>query len=205
VVDSNVMTNAFVDPPQSVMTTEEWAALDDDISGELVDGRIEEEEMPTALHEVVALWIATLLRAWVGPRGGVAFGPELKLVVREGRGRKADASAYLPGRPFPARSVGATKRPPSIVVEVLSPRPRDVRRDTVDKLREYATFGVSQYWIIDPLARTLEIRELAAKGRHVILLTAAEGTHPVPGCESLVVDLDALWSEADRLPETEDD
>ena len=53
-----------------------------------------------------------------------------------------------------------------------------------------------------PEARVLEIFELGADGRYVIALTAADGAHPVPGCEGLVLDLDALWAEVDRLPET---
>lgn len=187
------------------MTIEQWAELDEDEPGELVDGRLEEEEMPTALHEAVALWLAVALKNWVAPLGGMAFGAELKLVVRERRGRKADASAYLPGRPLPARGLGATHRPPSIVVEVLSPQPRDVRRDAIEKLREYAAFGVTYYWLVDPVARTLEVRELHPEGRHVVLLSAADGSHEVPGCEGLVLDLDALWAEADRMPETEED
>jgi Uma2 family endonuclease len=186
------------------LTVGDWSALDDDEPGELVDGRLEEEEMPTALHEAVAQWFLRLLAVWVAARGGIAFGAELKLAVAARRGRKADASVYLPGRRLPGRRAGATRRPPSIVVEVLSPRPRDVRRDTVDKLGDYASFGVDHYWIVDPLARTLEIRELHPAGRHVILLSAAEGSHAAPGCEGLTVDLDALWAEVDRLPDDEE-
>jgi Uma2 family endonuclease len=79
----------------------------------------------------------------VSPRGGFAFGSELKLKVAPKRGRKPDASAYLPGRLPPVRTASVTRQPPSIVVEVLSPRPRDVRRDMVDKLGDYAAFGVT--------------------------------------------------------------
>ncbi len=186
------------------LSVAQWAELDDEVSGELVDGRLEEEEMPTALHEAVALWIARVLGNWVVPRGGMAFGAELKLAVSGRRGRKADASAYLPGRPLPGRRAGATRRPPSIVVEVLSSRPRDVRRDTVDKLAEYAAFGVSYYWVVDPLARTVEIRQLDPGGRHVTLLSAADGVHDIAGCDGLRLDLDGLWSEIDRLPDEDE-
>jgi Uma2 family endonuclease len=187
------------------MSLEQWADLDEDTPGELVNGRLEQEEMPTAVHELVALLIARLLSAWLSPRGGVAFGSELKLAVREQRGRKADASAYFPGRAFPARGVAATKRPPTVVVEVLSPRPRDVRRDTVDKLAEYAVFGVTYYWIVDPLARTLEVRRLDTAGRHVTLAAAAEGSVEIPEHLGLIVDLDAIWAETEKLPEEPED
>jgi Uma2 family endonuclease len=188
-------------PAPRELSAREWAELDEEEPGEFVDGRLVEEEMPTALHEAVAQWFLRVLASWVAVREGMAFGAELKFLVSPRRGRKADASAYLPGRTLPARSAGATRRPPTIVVEILSPRPRDVRRDTVDKLRDYAVFGVTYYWLVDPLARTLEVRQLDPGGRHVTLLSAADGNHAAPGCEGLALDLDALWAEVDRLPE----
>jgi Uma2 family endonuclease len=109
---------------------------------------------------------------------------------------------YLPGAPLPGRRDAVARVPPQIMIEVLSPRPRDVRRDRIDKTRDYARFGVRQYWLVDPEARVLEIFELGADGRYAIALTAADGAHPVPGCEGLVLDLDALWAEVDRLPDT---
>jgi len=185
------------------LTLEEWGELDEDVEGELVDGRLEEEEMPTVLHEAVVAWLLWTLRAWVAPLGGFAFGSELKLAVSARRGRKADVSVYLPGRPLPGSSQSFTRRPPSILVEVVSVRPRDVRRDVVDKKQEYAAFRVSYYWLVDPQARTLEILELGADGRFSVALSAADGVHDVPGCQGLELDLAALWASIDALPADE--
>jgi Uma2 family endonuclease len=197
---------AAADPiPHRSLTVKQWADLDEDVEGELVDGELVEEEMPSVLHEAIAAWLLRMLSLWVHPRGGFAFGAELKLVVSKRRGRKADVSAYLPGQPLPGRSAGATRRPPSIVVEVVSQRPRDVRRDVIDKKKEYAVFGVPYYWLVDPQVRTFEVLELGPDGRYTVALSAAEGAQPIPGCEGLVVDLDDLWSTADRLPEAEPD
>jgi Uma2 family endonuclease len=187
------------------LTLAEWADLDEDVAGELVDGVLEEDEVPTFAHEAVVAWILWALRSWVAPLGGLAFGSEVKLAISSRRGRKADVSVYLPGRPLPGRTRGATRRPPSIVVEVISPRPRDERRDVVDKKKEYAAFGVSCYWLVNPQARTFEVLELGADGRYTVALTAADGAHAIPGCAGLTLDLDAMWADADALPEDEPD
>ena len=48
--------------------------------------------------------------------------------------------------------------PPELVVEVLSPSTR--RRDLVLKRRRYASFGVLEYWLADPVNRTIRVLEL---------------------------------------------
>ncbi len=146
------------------MTAEQWADLDEDEPGELVDGVLE-EETPTLLHEAILHWFLARLSSWLEPLGGRVFGSEVKLLVGQRRGHKADGSAYWPGRPLPGATMGATRRPPSLVIEILSPRPRDQRRDRIDKVTDYAAFGVTYYWIVDPLVRTVEIRELCAEDR----------------------------------------
>ena len=193
----------FMITPALRLTLQEWANLDDDEPGELVDGLLVEEELPSILHESVVGWLMVELGGWARPRRGWVFGSELKLGVSARRGRKPDVSMYLPGAKLRGRDSLSTI-PPDVVIEVASPHPRDVRRDRVEKVREYASFGVRFYWLINPDARTLEILELGVSGYYTIVVTAAAGKVAVPGCEGLVLDLDQLWSEADRLlPEDE--
>lgn len=183
------------------MTLEAWAAMDEDEPGELVDGFLEEEEVATLRHEAVVSWAVGTLRFWVVPLGGWVFGSETKLAVATKRGRKPDVSVFLPNALTTAASAALVRQPPSVVVEVISPLPRDGRRDRIDKLSDYAAFGVGYYWLIDPQNRTLEILELGGRRRTPrLVLAASEGAHDVPGCSGLRVDLDALWAEVDRLP-----
>lgn len=180
------------------MTLAQWADMDEDEPGELVDGRLVEEEDVGLLHELVAVWFASLLRAWLTSRGGFVFGSDARFGVTPRRGRKPDVSVYLAGRRPPAH--GLVKMPPDIMIEIVSPRPKDARRDRVEKTNEYAAFGVRYYWIVDPAARSFELFELGADGRYVKAVGAAEGVvDPVPGCEGLTLDLDALWAEVARL------
>ena len=47
---------------------------------------------------------------------------------------------------------------PDLVVEVLSPGTR--RRDTMTKRRWYQRYGVREYFIIDPVSKTVEVSTL---------------------------------------------
>jgi Uma2 family endonuclease len=185
-----------LDPPQG-MTLAAWGALDEDEPGELVDGQLVEEEDAGAKHDIVGGWLVRMLGSWAAPRGGVVGLSDTRFGVSKTRGRKPDLYVYLAGRRPPG--LGLVTTPPDIMVEVVSPRPKDARRDRVEKLREYAAFGVRFYWIVDPAIRTVEILALA-DGLYTHAASAAEGTiDPVPGCEGLVLDVDALWAEVEGL------
>ena len=180
------------------VTVEEWAALPEDEPGELVDGRLVEEEVPDYIHEVVVGWLIAQLRAWVVPQGGVVGGSEAKFAIGPHHGRKPDVTVYLPASRMPPRR-GPVRHPPDLAVEVVSARARDERRDRVEKPDEYARFGIRHYWLIDPETRILEIYELDAAGRYARMTAAAEGHVTLEAFAGLVLDLDALWAETERL------
>ena len=180
------------------MTLEEWEALDEDVDGELVDGFLVEEEVPSVLHEIVVQWLAEGLGRWARARSGIAVTSGVKYGLALGLGRKPDYSVFFAGNVPPAE--GLVRIPPDIAVEIVSRRARDRRRDRIDKFAEYARFGIRAYWIIEPKLRTLEIFVLDAGRRYAPELTATRGTHPdVPGCPGLLLDLDDLWRQVDRV------
>ena len=188
----------------SVRTLADWSAMPEDDPGELIDGRLVEEEVPDGVHELLVALLIRILGNWVFPLGGVVLGSDAKLGLSPERGRKPDLSVYLPGRRMPPRR-GLIRVPPDIAVEVVSPTPRDGRRDRVEKVEDYARFGIRYYWIVDPELRSLEVLELGADGRYARALGAAAGpTVSVPGCDVLTLDLDSLWAEIDRLPSEDD-
>jgi Uma2 family endonuclease len=186
------------------MTLEEWAALDEDDPGELVDGVLEEEEVASWAHEIVVSFLIGLLRGWAVPRGGFVLGSETKLGISARRGRKPDVVVFLSTERLPGRRSSITQVPPDIVIEVVTPTPRDGRRDRVEKKPDYASFGVRQYWIVDPELRTVEILARREEdGRFVEILAESFGSHTVKDLPGLMLDLDALWAELDRWPDEE--
>src|SRR5262245_58101824 len=117
------------------MTVHEWAAMSEDEPGELCDGLLEDEEVADLTHETVVAWLITVLRTWIVPLGGFAFGSDAKFALSNLRGRKPDVSAFLPGRPALPRR-GPVAIPPDVVVEVVSPAPSEQGRDRIAKLAD---------------------------------------------------------------------
>jgi Uma2 family endonuclease len=176
----------------------QWGDLDE-VDGELVDGVLVEEEMPTVVHETIVAFLVHLFRTWTGKHGGLVFASELRIAVTTRRGRKPDVSVYLPKARHPRGRDRLVTVPPSIVAEVITDTPRDARRDRIEKAAEYAAFGVRWYWLIDPELRSIEIFELGRDGRWRSTLAVVKGRVRVPGCRGLVLDVTKLWDEVDAL------
>ncbi len=178
------------------MTVDEWYALDE-VRAELVDGFLVEEEVSSYVHERIVVRLGRILDTWADDHGALVAGSNVGFAIRPDRGRCPDLDVYLAGAKRPP-ATGVVRVPPSIMVEVVTPVPRDQRRDRVEKVADYAEFGVRWYWLVDPQLRTFEILELV-DGRYSHAVGVSEGRVEPPGCEGLVIDVDALWREVDAL------
>lgn len=123
---------------------------------EYSDGRIEVLPMPTENHQAILEWLFLALRAFVEQRGGkVRFAP-LRVLVGEGKFREPDILLLLDARD-PRRQnrywLGA-----DMVVEVVSED--DPERDITIKRIDYATAGIMEYWIVNPLNETITVLQL---------------------------------------------
>jgi Uma2 family endonuclease len=182
------------------MTLEEWADLPEDVPGEIVDDRLVEEEMSGYAHEVIVAFLARILGMWADQVRAIVATSDARFAVANGRGRKPDLSVFFAGRRPPRR--GLVRIAPDIAVEVVSSSPDDVRRDRVEKLAEYAEFGIRWYWIVDPDRRILQVHELIETGAYRVAVELDHGSCAnVPGCAGLVLPLDELWSKVDELGE----
>lgn len=58
---------------------------------------------------------------------------------------------------------------PDLIIEIVSPGSENERRDGVAKRQLYGKYGVKEYWVVDPMQRTIEIYSLV--GRNLKLQT----------------------------------
>jgi Uma2 family endonuclease len=110
-------------------------------------------ESEADLNEELGRW----LRNWQSehPQGKVLDKtlPERYVYLGDGSRRRADRLLWI--------GLGRRPRPrvdmPAVVIEFVSKRKRDWRRDYVDKRREYLERGVLQYWVIDRFRREMTV------------------------------------------------
>ncbi|MEQ1564944.1 MAG: Uma2 family endonuclease [Myxococcota bacterium] len=188
---------ARIPPEARSVTLDEWSRLPEDEPAEWVDGWLVESEVPDWVHETIVVWLVAQIKGWARAHEARVAASGVRYAVTATRGRAPDLSVFLDGRRPPPK--GLVRIPADVMIEVISDASSDVRRDRVEKLSEYAQFGVRWYWLVDPQLRTLEILELRA-GVYAHVGAAASGlVEAIPGFPDLSLDLDALWADVDAL------
>jgi len=137
---------------------------------ELVDGEVVIMPGPSLLHQLISQMAFRALADWAGahPPALVAYAP---LDVRIGPSRIVQPDLMLWLRPPPLDDRPIVE-PPTLCVEILS---RHGTYDRIAKRLIYAEGGVAEYWIVDPMARNIEVvRGLATVGFVDGVLTSRE-------------------------------
>jgi len=180
-------------------TYDDLIAVPDNLVAEIIDGELVTSPRPASPHALAATRIGTDLGGpFDRPPGGglpggwwLLFEPELHLgedvIVPDFAGWRRDRMPVLPN------VVGFTQ-PPDWVCEVVSPSTGAVDRGR--KMRIYARERVGHLWMVDPLARTLEIYRLEAD-RWIVASThaASERVRPEP-FDAMELDIGRWWLES---------
>jgi Uma2 family endonuclease len=135
---------------------------DDGKRYELIDGEVFVTPSPSEKHQrILANLLASMHVYAQARRLGKVYPAPFDVVFGEKTALQPDllfvSSARL-GIVGPEYVLGA----PDLVVEILSPY--RVPYDRVTKFEQYARHGVGEYWIIDPVAETVDVYRLAGSG-----------------------------------------
>jgi Uma2 family endonuclease len=134
---------------------------DDGKRYELIGGEVFVSPSPSEKHQRVSgrLYVSWSIHAEQNKLGRVYYAP-FDVVFGEKTALQPDllfVSKARLGIIGPEYIIGA----PDLVVEILSPsRPA---YDRITKLEQYALYGVAEYWIVDPMAESVEIYILTGK------------------------------------------
>ena len=83
---------------------------------------------------------------------------------------------------------------PDLIVEIISPG--NSRRELKDKYEIYQEAGVKEYWIVNPLEKTINIYSLNEKGIYIGLQPLVEGDFATtPIIPNLQVDLTEVFAD----------
>lgn len=171
---------------------EDYEALPDEPSCELIYGRFYVSPSPSVLHQMVVLLLAEKLRQ-IAPkvRYGVFVAPlDVNLFDHSVTQPDLFYIASSNRRIVAERIEGA----PDLIVEVLSPR--TARRDRGEKLRLYAEAGVREYWIFDPPERQIEFLR-NDDGQFVVALPEG-GVYRSQALPEITIDVVQFWQEIDE-------
>jgi Uma2 family endonuclease len=177
------------------MSYEEFIAwAKDDIHAEWVEGKVLLMSPTSSRHQVLVVFLVTLLNLYVSSRnlGAIFTAPYQMRLYQPPRGREPDilfveqahvgriTKQYLDG-------------PADLVVEIISPE--STGRDRGDKFYEYETAGVREYWLIDPQREQAEFYLLDDQRRCTLILGGHTGQYASVVIPGLVIDVSWLWQE----------
>lgn len=182
-------------PASRHATYEDVLAVPRHIVAELIDGALETQARPTTLHAQAATTLGEELgppfkRGRGGPGGWILlFEPELHLgadiVVPDLGGWRRERMPVLPDAAY-------LELPPDWVCEVVSPSTQ--AKDRARKMPIYRREGVSHVWLLDPLARTLELFGLDGETYRLLGAHADEAKVKAPPFQAFELDLSVLWA-----------
>jgi Uma2 family endonuclease len=180
---------------RTMLTYRDYEALPNDGRRyEIHDGELSVTPAPSLDHQIISMrLIAALLPAAAAANGLLLHAP-LDVILADTPEHTSIAQpdlVYLGDDRRPRASPRGIEGAPTLVVEIVSPSTRTV--DRVTKRRLYARHRVPYLWLVDPVARAVEV--LALEGDRYVLAARTTGAEPVdlPPFDGLALVPDALW------------
>ena len=184
----------MVETRPATLTYEDYLMTPDDERWELLRGELTMVPGPTFAHQKIAGRLFLFLNAFVEEKGlgDVVFAP-FDVVLSRNNVLQPDllfVSTEQQSIITEANIQGA----PALVVEVISPSTASKDREL--KRRIYAEHGVSEYWLVDPDARTISVLSLQDKDFREVGNYGVGEVLSSPTLEGLVLDLASIFPSA---------
>jgi Uma2 family endonuclease len=167
-------------PPERI-SFDEYLTAYDGSAAEWVDGTVVPMSPVSDHHQDIVDFLAALLRYLVEARDlGIVRTSQVAMHI--GNAARVPDILFLSAEHMDRRKRTFVEGAADLVVEVVSPESRV--RDRAEKFYDYEVAGVREFWLIDPLRKTVDLFRLAAGGRFVTVAPGEEGrleSEVIPG------------------------
>jgi Uma2 family endonuclease len=160
-------------PRVSFADLERWP--EDGRRYELYDGEVYVVPSPLPLHQIVSARLHLALADYVRTHGGIVLYAPLDIVLTEYDVVQPDLLLFTRDREGFIDPLKVTRHAPDLAIEILSPS--TAGNDRGRKMQLLARHGVREYWLVDPMAVTIEVYWLS--GGQFALASTAAGDRPV--------------------------
>ena len=181
-------------PSSKTVTYEEWLRMPEvtDAIEEVVNGEI--RIMPPAKfkHAMIVARTDGAFKSQLDPNRVVVLTGSFGLIIR-----KSPLTSRVPDLAvFELATLveqdGYIHSAPQLLVEVLSPS--NTRRESEQKLGDYASIGVPEVWVVSPEARTVEVLYLENGYLHSTHILA-RGTLTPKLFPNVTIEIAAIWPD----------
>ena len=143
-------------PKSNTYTIDDIYALPEGQRAELIDGQIYDMAPPSPMHQELVMELSATLRDYIKKNGGpckVYPAPFAVFLNDDDRNYvEPDISVICDSSKVDNRGYQGA---PDFIIEIVSPSSQ--RMDYLTKLFKYRTAGVREYWIVNPLQRTVQV------------------------------------------------
>ena len=179
--------------PAGTWTYDDLLLLPDDGKRyEIIEGELYEMPSRTLAHATVISNLIALLISIVTNLGGRWFTAPLDVFFPGADPVQPDILVMLPNWQGALRQRGP-QGAPDLAIEVLSPSNRG--HDLLTKRALYGRGGVREYWIVDPVARTVEVLTLDRDALHTAQTAAGDDVVVSPLLDGAAFPLTSVFAD----------
>ena len=140
----------------NVYTIDDIYALPDGTRAELIDGQIYDIVPPSPFHQELVMELSATLRNHVRKNGGTCkvYPSPFAVFLNQDDRNYVEPDISVICDPNKLNEKGCNGAP-DFIIEIVSPSSQ--RMDYLTKLFKYRTAGVKEYWIVNPLQKTVQV------------------------------------------------
>ena len=184
-----------------IFTYSDYASWPDDKRYEIIAGAAHSMSPGASdMHQDVSVQLVTEFSVYLRGKKCKVYHPPFDVILpEEGETFETASNVVQPDVFIVCDKDKRTRKgcygPPDLVVEILSPS--STKRDIKEKRKLYQRFEVKEYWIVDPVHKTIQVFKLDKDGRYSFPETYVEDDMIKVGIfdNELEIDLKIIFAE----------